>query len=266
MDNLALIEDNRSLQQTLQAKELMIANLLQRLKGSSPSTSFQTPLANPAAQPNPASRLKLKNPDVWSGTRTTLPRFLASCRAKFMLEAFPTEFSKIVFAGSYLGGSPGDWWQALFQRYQEATSNGCSPPPEFSSFALFSQSLTRSYGDPDLNGTMERRLYSLRQTSSVANHAAGLQLIAGYLPGWSDGPLIFHYKSRLNENIKDPFVHEKPYPKTLLEVVTATIRLDNREYKRIQERTIAALPSQPTPLASSKPTPLERSINGYAQE
>jgi Ty3 transposon capsid-like protein len=241
MDNLALMEDNQSLRQSLQAKDQTIAILLLQLReASSPSTSFQTLLANPAAQPNPASRLKIKNPDVWSGTRTTLPQFLASCQSKFMLEAFPTELSKIVFAGSYLGGSPGDWWHALFQRYQEATSNGSSPSPEFTSFALFSQSLTRSYGDPDLKGTMERRLYTLPQISSVANYAAEFQLIAGYLPGWNDEPLIFHYKSRLKESIKDALVHEKPYPKTLLEMVAATIRLDNREYERTQERKIAA--------------------------
>ena len=82
------------------------------------------------------------------------------------------ELEKIVFAVSYLGGAPADWWDSLFQKYEESQTKGIDPPSEFTSFAAFSQSLTMSYGDPDLNGTMERRLYTLRQTYSVANYAA----------------------------------------------------------------------------------------------
>jgi hypothetical protein len=265
MDDLTLMEDNRSLRQSLQTQNQTIANLLQRLEASSPSASSSslTPLANPAArqataQVNPSttsSKLKIKNPDGWSGTRTTLPRFLASCRSKFMVEEY-SELEKIVFAASYLGGAPADWWDTLFQQYEESQAKGIDPPSEFTSFAAFAQSLTMSYGDPDLKGTMERRLYTLRQTSSVANYAAEFQLIAGYLTGWNDGPFLFLYKLHLKENIKDALVHEKPYPKTLLEMVAATIRLDNREYERTQEQKIAAPPS----------AQLSSSTNGYAQE
>jgi Retrotransposon gag protein len=268
MDDLTLMEDNRSLRQSLQTQNQTIANLLQRLETSGPSALSLTPLAeavaNPAApqaiaQVNPGitSTLKIKNPDVWSGTRTTLPRFLASCRSKFMIEEY-SELEKIVFTASYLGGAPADWWDTLFQKYEESQAKGIDPPLEFTSFAIFSRSLTTSYGDPDLKGTMERRLYALRQTSSVATYAAEFQSIAGYLtPGWSDEPFIFLYKLHLKENIKDALVHEKPYPKTFLEMVAATIRLDNREYERTQEQRLAAPPSSQPPLSST---------NGYAQE
>jgi hypothetical protein len=56
------------------------------------------PQANPAApQPAVISRLKIKDPDVWSGTRSTLPGFLTSCRVKFMIEEhnFTKEIYKI---------------------------------------------------------------------------------------------------------------------------------------------------------------------------
>jgi len=264
----------------------MIADLLRQLEAAqSLSASSLTPPANPAAQPafaEPAlfvpadldttSRMKTKNPDVWSGTRSTLPSFLASCRVKFMLEEynFTSELKKIGFAGSYLGGAPAEWWITLFQKYEESQAKGIHPPSEFTSFTAFAQSLTMSYGDPDLKGTMERRLYTLRQTSSVANYAAEFQLIAGHLPGWSDEPFIFLYKLHLKENIKDSLVHEKPYPKTLLEMIAATIRLDNREYERIRERKITATSSpksrHPTTAPSSQSTPPESSTNGYAQE
>lgn len=272
--NAGVVQDNQSLRQTLLSKDQLIATLLQRAS-ESPTPN---PPAIPAAssQPAPAvqshsgtnSKLKIKNPDVWSGTRSTLPRFLASCRSKFLLEVynFPDEFSKIGFAGSFLGGAPADWWLTLFQRYEEALSKGTPAPAEFTSFSVFAQTLTTSYGDPDLKGTMEHELCALRQTTSVANYAAEFQRIAAYLtPGWSDEPLLFHYRLHLKENIKNVLVHEKPYPTTLLEMVTATIRLDNREYEKIRDRKIlaglATLPPRtrqalpPGPVTQARPMP-----------
>ena len=90
--------------------------------------------------------------------KSTLPKFLASCRVKFLLEEhnFPDKFSKIGYAGSYLGGPAADWWHSLFQRYEEALVTNGDPPTELESFTAFSKTLTTSYGDPDLTGTMKR--------------------------------------------------------------------------------------------------------------
>jgi Retrotransposon gag protein len=200
------MDENRSLHQNIQSKEesillkdqliqlkdVMITDLLKRV--SVPTAPSPDPLAEPAVQPapfvlddlDPTSRMKTKNPDVWSGTKSTLPRFLVSCRNKFMLEShnFSSEVRKIGFAGSYLGGAPADWWITLFQRYEEAQRNRTAPPTEFTSFAVFAQSLTKTYGDPDLKGTMEHDLCALRQTGMVANYAAEFQRIGNYLsPG-----------------------------------------------------------------------------------
>jgi hypothetical protein len=61
---------------------------------------------------------------------------------------FIDEISKIRYAGSFLGGTPADWWLALFQRY-EAVKEGGDCPIELTSFAEFSRALTTSFGDPD---------------------------------------------------------------------------------------------------------------------
>jgi hypothetical protein len=82
--------------------------------------------ANPAAlQPAVFSTLRIKDPDVWSGTRSTLPEFLTSCRVKFMIEEhnFTKEIHKIGYTGSFLGGTPAAWWCTLFQRYEIAVDN-----------------------------------------------------------------------------------------------------------------------------------------------
>jgi hypothetical protein len=266
--NAGLVQDNHSLRQTLLSKDQLIATLLQR--ASEPPTPNPPVVSAVSSQPVTAaqinssitSKLKTKNPDVWSGTRSTLPRFLASCRSKFMLEAhnFPDEFSKIGFAGSYLCGAPADWWLTLFQRYEETLDKGTPSPEEFTSFTVFAQTLTTPYGDLDLKGTMEHELCALRQTTSVAKYAAEFQRIAGYLtPGWSDDPLMFHYRLHLKENIKNILVHEKPFPTTFLEMVAATILLDNREYEKIRDRNVLARLNMP-PLRTRQAPPLVQAI------
>jgi hypothetical protein len=116
---------------------------------------------------------------------------------------------------------------------------------------VFAQALTTNYGDPDLKGTMEHDLCALRQTTSVANYAAEFQSIGNYLAlGWGDELLLFHFRLHLKDNIKNALVHEKPYPRTLLEMVTAAIRLDNREFEKIRDRKTAAAFSSGQPSQS----------------
>jgi Retrotransposon gag protein len=90
-----------------------------------------------------------------------------------MMEAnnFPDEVIKIGYAGSFLGGTPADWRHTLFQKYEECQKNGNTPPVELTSFDEFSRALTNAYGDPDLTGTMERELRTLRQTGAVTSYA-----------------------------------------------------------------------------------------------
>ena len=159
-----------------------------------------------------------------------------------MIEAhnFSSEFIKIGYAGSFLGGPPSDWWHTLFQRYEESQTNGTTPPVGLTSFSEFANALTNSYGDPDLTGTMERELRTLRQTSSVAAYAADFQRIAGFLiaAGWNDRPLLSNFRANLKDNIKNVLVHEKPFPTTLQEMIAATIRIDNREHEKIMDRKV----------------------------
>jgi Retrotransposon gag protein len=191
---------------------------------------------------------------------------------------FTDEISKIGYAGSFLNGTPADWWHGLFQRYEDAVDKGNTYPVELTSFAEFSRALTTSFGDPDLTSTMERKLRTLRQTASVADYATEFQRIAGYLTtaGWSDHPLLSNYRANLKDNIKKSLVHETPFPTTLREMIAATIHIDNCEYEMMLDRKVSldrkvAAPtpsSQPTttPSIRTTPTPLETSTNGCAQE
>ena len=83
---------------------------------------------------------------------------------------------------------------------------------------------------------MERKLRALRQTASASTYAAEFQRIAGFLiaAGWTDRPLLSQYKAGLKESVKSVLVHEKPYPATLVEMIAASIRIDNSEYELSQ--------------------------------
>jgi Ty3 transposon capsid-like protein len=256
-----LREDNRSLremilsrEQTIQLKEQIILQKEQTIQSlldrqaASPAT-HQAATGPAVIHPAPAptgtfqpviSRLRTKDPDVWSGTRSTLPEFLTACRAKFMIEEhnFPSEITKIGYAGSFLGGNPARWWHTLFQKYEQSRKNGDTLPIELASFDEFSQALTNAYGDPDLTGTMERELRGLRQTGAVSTYAAEYQRIAAFLlaAGWGDRALMSNYRIHLKDNIKNVLVHEKPFPTTLHDMIAASIRIDNREHEKILDR------------------------------
>ena len=264
-ENFGLMEENRSLRQSIQMKDQLIQskdNTIQSLYARLDAANTAPP-ANPAAPVHPhptpvsgsssTSRLKTNDPDIWSGTRSTLPRFLSACRVKFMIERhnFPDEISKIGYAGSFLGSAPADWWHTLFQRYEESLNKGENPPTELSSFTEFSRALTTTYGDPDLTNTMERKLRALCQTASAAAYAAEFQRIAGFLTaaGWNDRPLLSQYKAGLKESIRAVLVHEKPYPTTLTEMIAASIRISNCEYELSQDRKTST--SQSTSKASA---------------
>ena len=181
---------------------------------------------------------KVKRLSIERDPRTPRPRRLQS--QVQIAHNFTNEFIKIGYAGSFLGGPPSDWWHTLFQRYEESQKNGTSPPAELTSFSEFANALTNSYGDPDLTGTMERELRTLRQTGSVSAYAAEFQRIAGFLiaAGWNDRPLLSNFRANLKDNIKNVLVHEKPFPTTLQEMIAASIRIDNREHEKIMDRKL----------------------------
>ena len=211
---------------------------------------------------------KIPDPPMFSGDRRELLPFLTKCQLKFegQPSRFPTERSKILYAGSRLDGPAFSWFQPLIASYPAGSE--APPPPELVSFKTFTDALTVVYGDPNLEATAVREIRRLHQTGSAAEYAAKFESKKQYIP-WNDEAFRDQFYLNLKEDLKDE-IAPVGKPKTYLDLKTLAIRLDARLYERRLERSGATgtNPSKPppakpvtrpftwsTPAINSAPTP-----------
>ena len=190
---------------------------------------------------------KIPDPPTFSGDRKELLPFLTKCQLKFegQPSRFPTERSKILYAGSRLDGPAFNWFQPLIALYPVGSET--APPPELKSYQAFKEALTVVYGDPNLEATAVREIRRLHQTGSAAEYAAKFESKKQYIP-WNDEAFRDQFYLNLREDLKDE-IAPVGKPKTYLELKTLTIRLDARLFERKLERTGG------TGTSSSKPPP-----------
>ena len=91
---------------------------------------------------------KIPDPPAFTGgNKKDLLPWIAKCRMKFSGQPslFPTEQSKVLYAGSYLEGPPFAWFTPLNERL-----NSGSAPEELQTFNTFVDALTLLYGEHNL--------------------------------------------------------------------------------------------------------------------
>ena len=117
---------------------------------------------------------------MFTRERKTILAFLTKCRLKFdgQPSMFPTEKTKVLYAGSPLEGPLFSWFTPLNARLSRPNE---PTPPELASFEDFATALTTLYRDPHLALTAERELRALRQTRSVAQYIAQFEEHRQYL-------------------------------------------------------------------------------------
>lgn len=187
-------------------------------------TTFTTSLtAN-----NKISEPKVSQPEHYSGQRSKLSTFITQVSMVIALQGsrFPTEQSKIFYAGSFLRDTAFLW----FQPYVGAHN----PPAFMESFTLFCDELRRTFGDPDEERTAERQLYALRQRGSVTNYIADFMRYSVQVR-WNDEAKASQFYRGLKDTIKDEFARIGR-PHSLQHLQDAAIRIDNRLYERQVER------------------------------
>ena len=203
---------------------------------------YEQPLsAHKSTPPEP----KIPDPPMFSGDRKELLPFITKCQLKFEGQAsrFPTERSKILYAGTRLEGPAFSWFQPLIGQYPVGS---LAPPPELQSFKTFTDALTVVYGDPNLEATAIREIRRLHQTGSAAEYAAKFESKKQYMH-WNDQALRDQFYLNLKEELKDE-IAPVGKPKTYLELKTLAIRLDARLFERRLERSNAgASTSRPPP-------------------
>ena len=196
---------------------------------------------------------KIADPDPFTGNRTHIMDFLSKCRLKFAGQPskFPTERSKIFYAGSYLKDQAYSWFQPLLAAVQDPEE---PDPLEFASFDSFAKALTTIYGDPDLMATAERQISSLKQAESVAKYHAEFTRLRQHIK-WNEDALKNAFYGGLKDHIKD-WLSTQDRPTSLKDLIDKTLRYDARKYERFQEKKFSVQPASTTNTAfrSSQPT------------
>lgn len=180
-------------------------------------------------------KIKPHEPDTFHGHRSKLRSFVISLRIyiTFNESRFVSERSKVIFACSFLRDSAFAWIEPLIRDSTDISIN--TSHEVLDDFEGFVRSLTATFGDVDEVAHAERRLRSLRQTTSVTNYATEFQQITSHL-SWNEDALCFHFKQGLKSNIKDELARD-PSPSSVEELVEKCVRIDNRFFERSLERS-----------------------------
>ncbi|KAI0991507.1 hypothetical protein K3495_g16680, partial [Podosphaera aphanis] len=201
-----------------------------------------------ATSSNSSSVARPDKPDKFDGTRTLFNNFVTQMQIQFRANpsAFPSEESKILYAGSFLSGIAYTWFQP---RVDQATGQ-----VSFATFVEFLEALRAAFDDPDSYATAESQLESTRQETSCAAYYARIVSTFALL-GWVDPKVqIYHFRKGLKETLKDALVGRK-MSSTFTEFATECIQLDNEMFARSREKKKLAQPSQhPSRPISSLPS------------
>jgi len=192
-------------------------------------------VANQNRQPTPVAiqrpqEPKVKDPETFTGQRDSLNSFITKCELVF--ERQPSRFgddrTRVSYMISLLQGTPLLAVRPLLS---------FNPRPIFlDNHWLFIQYLQTNYGDPDEKGTARRKLKSLQQTGPALAYFAEFQQYIALL-GWLDqDPIIDKAIDGLKPFLKDKVAQAGHRPSTLSELIAFIVPLDNRLYKREQEK------------------------------
>jgi Retrotransposon gag protein len=217
------------------------------------------PIARLSANVVTPRNIKIAPPEKFSGHRDTLHEFLAKCQHKFLIEPenFPQEYEKTLWASSYLEGTAYNWFRPIFSAFQR---HPLTPPPEFSSYAKFEESLKAAFGDPDETAYHERQMTSLKQLGSATAYATQFRIHQGFI-NWNDDALASAFRAGLKPAVKDALIYANPLPKQLKSLIEVAIRIDSRLRERELEKKHEAMtsatstPTTSTPITSTSTIP-----------
>jgi hypothetical protein len=187
------------------------------------------------------SRGKLvAEPDHFYGDRRKFTSFVSQLQLNFLNRRgdLNTDEKRVIFAASYLRGSPQEWFRPYLNNHMANFENLAGRNAETAAmfrWTGFYNSLQRMYGDSDERRTAERKMEGLRQTTSVAAYATLFQQYRPQL-GWNDEALLSQFRQGLKPEIKDMLFLKPDVPTRLMEYIDLCIKLDQRVMERRWEK------------------------------
>lgn len=250
----------QGIMESLQTLHLQLNQLSTQIPPVNPSTSDVGPPAPvsssesvpPPQPPAPSKEPFVPSPEPYSGDLGSCSQFILSCSLVFDLQplSYPSDKAKIAYMVNLLRGRAAKWATALW--------NGASPV--LNSFDSFKSELCKVFDHPVKGREAARRLLTMSQGSqSAANYSIEFRILSSEC-GWDEPALRGIYVKGLSEQLKDELA-TRDEPSTLEELISLSIRIDNRLRERVRERTtrshrLASPFESPAPPAPMTPLPV----------
>ena len=225
-------------EETMQNLSRTLAEVLAALGSLQPP---QGPPAPPAESPPVAAPYHrephVTAPERFTGEPGRCRPFLLQCSLVFEQQpsSYPTDRARIAYVIGALSGRALSWATAVW------TTGGSLS----SSYGSFTGELLKVFDHPEGGPDPGKRLTSLRQgLRSVADYTIEFRTLSAE-SGWNDAALRAVFHQGLTETMKDELA-SRDEPTDLEQLISLSIRLDNRLRERRRERVPR---SQPRPLS-----------------
>jgi hypothetical protein len=182
-----------------------------------------------------ANKSQNRNPDVFDGSDPKkLQGFLVSLSLVFAERPiyFASDERKISYALSYLSGQAREWFEPDL-----LNPDPDDPPAWMVLFSSLVDELVENFGAYDTEGEAEERLGNLYMTDTehVRKYVVRFNALASQV-AWDDSALYWAFKKGLAPRIKDEISRMEVQPRTLKQLRLKSQDLDNRHWKRVEER------------------------------
>jgi hypothetical protein len=203
--------------------EELIQNLYQEIHLLKQSQNQQSQ----STQPSTIKEPKVNSPEPFTGNRNKTRNFLVQMEIVFNTQPtrFPNDKAKVMYFGSFLRDSAASWFTPFVEKNDAILSD----------YSAFLQDFKISYCHPDSHGEASRKIKALKQGNQpVSTLAAEFRRLATELD-WTQNSLMDAFYNALLDRVKDK-ISEDERPATLNEFINKAIKIDDRQFQRIQEK------------------------------
>ena len=174
------------------------------------------------------SRIKGALPGRFDGVRKNYCGFVGQLKFHLKLNSsyYSSDSEKVGLLISLLDGSARTWVAPYLESEDDILMN----------YTGFLEAFDKAFGDPHKIKTAELNLSKLRQGSrSVSAYSSEFKSVTQAL-GWNDSALMYHYRTGLNEQVKDELSRCPSAVTTLDALCELAASVDLRLYERRVER------------------------------
>lgn len=204
---------------------------------------------------------KMALPEVFSGKRedwkvfaSHLTLYLSSHK-----DSYPLDSDKITFAVSRLGN--GSAFKYMMEFIPKLEGPVALRPPIVTNFTLFLKTMKDAFGVQNANVVSETQLLQLRQKGSAIDYTNKFLELSSDLTGWTDAPLITHYRRGLKPEVVRAIDALQVIPTTFPDFTQKAIEIDSKQFAtflELQNRSPVSNPrsttTSRTPTSPFRPT------------